>query len=143
MLRLLAELKASIITTNNDGEGPLAASVIGGYLEATKTLILLGASVTAQDLKQRAGAPGDARQLRTDLQAWAADALAQYYTFQSTFLFGCRACEGSTLAMLKGEVDVRAEIGAFVGIVVGAELRRLRAVRPAIAAVDWAAHDDY
>ena len=44
--------------------------------------------------------------------------------------------------MLEGVVDVRAEIGAFVGIVVGAELRRLRAVRPAIAAVDWAAHDE-
>ena len=46
--------------------------------------------------------------------------------------------------MLEGEVDVRAEIGAFVGIVVGAELRHLRAVLqvgPAIAAVDWAAHD--
>ena len=36
---------------------------------------------------------------------------------------------------------LREEIGAFVGVVVGAELRRLRAVGPAIAAVDWAAHD--
>ena len=46
------------------------------------------------------------------------------------------------MAMLEGEVDVRAEIGAFVGIVVGAELRHLRAVGPAIAAIDWAAHDE-
>ena len=96
----------------------------------------------AQDLKQRAGAHGDARQLRTDLQAWAADALLQRYTFQSTFLFGCMVGEDIPLAMLEGEVDVRAEIGAFVGIVVGAELRRLQAMRPAIAAVDWAAHDE-
>ena len=36
---------------------------------------------------------------------------------------------------------MREEIGAYVGIVVGAELRRLRVVGPAIAAVDWAAHD--
>ena len=96
--------------------------------------------LTVQDLKQRAGAPGNARQLRADLQAWAADTLAQRYTFQSTFLFGCAAGD-IPLAMLEGEVDVRAEIGAFVGIVVGAELRWLQAVGPAIAAVDWAAHD--
>ena len=42
----------------------------------------------------------------------------------------------------EGVEEVREKIGAFVGIVVGAELRRLRAVGPAIAAVDWAAHDD-
>ena len=33
-------------------------------------------------------------------------------------------------------------IGEFVGIVMGAELRRLRALGPAMAAVDWAAHDE-
>ena len=39
-------------------------------------------------------------------------------------------------------VQTRKRIGAFVGIVVGAKLRRLRAVGPGIAAVDWAAHDE-
>ena len=32
-------------------------------------------------------------------------------------------------------------IAAFVGIVVGVELRRTRTMGPAIAAIDWAAHD--
>ena len=98
--------------------------------------------MTIRDLKQRIGTPGDARQLRVDLQAWTTDALAQHRTFQTTFLFGCSAYEGITLAMLEGVEEVREEIGAFVGIVVGVELRRLRAVGPAIAAVDWAAHDE-
>ena len=46
------------------------------------------------------------------------------------------------MATLKGHDGVRAEIGAFVGIVVGVELRRLQTVGPAIAAVDWASHDE-
>ena len=46
------------------------------------------------------------------------------------------------LAALGGVAEVREEIAEFVGIVVGAELRRLSAVGPAIAAVDWAAHDE-
>jgi hypothetical protein len=37
--------------------------------------------------------------------------------------------------------EVREQIARFVGIVVGTELRHLRAVGPAIAAIDWAAHD--
>ena len=45
------------------------------------------------------------------------------------------------LPLLGGVVEVREEIGAFVGIFVGAELRRLRAVGPAIASVDWRVHD--
>ena len=44
--------------------------------------------------------------------------------------------------MFEGVPEVREKIGAFVGIAVGVELRRLRAVGPAIAAVDWAAHDE-
>ena len=103
------------------------------------TLVLLGAPVTIRDLKQYTNAPSDARQLRADLQAWAADALTQHRTFHDTFLFGCSAHEGIALAALGGVDEVREEISAFVGIVVGAELRRLRAVGPAIAAVDWAA----
>ena len=40
-----------------------------------------------------------------------------------------------------GMAQQRKSIMEFVGIVVGAELRHLRAVGPAIAAIDWAAHD--
>ena len=36
---------------------------------------------------------------------------------------------------------IRMDIAAYVGVIVGAELRHLRAVGPAIAAIDWAAHD--
>ena len=93
-------------------------------------------------VRQRATARADARQLRTDLQAWAADALAQHRTFHDTFLFGCSAHEGIALAALGGVGGIREDIQAFVGIVVAAELRRVRAVGPAIAAVDWAAHDE-
>ena len=43
--------------------------------------------------------------------------------------------------MIGGVAEVRERIGEFVGVVVGSELRHLRAVGPAIAAIDWAAHD--
>ena len=129
------------MTVEDLGRTPLSLSIHQGHLEASQTLLLLGAPVTARALKQHANAPGDARQLRADLQAWTADALAQHRTFQTTFLFGCSAYEGIRLARLEGMEEVRERIGAFAGIVVGAELRRLRAVGPAIAAVDWAAHD--
>ena len=43
---------------------------------------------------------------------------------------------------LGGVAEVREQIAEFAGIVVGAELRHLRAVGPAIAAVDWTAHDE-
>ena len=94
-----------------------------------------------KDFKVYSNARGNTRQLRADLQAWAADALTQHRTFHDTFLFGCSAHEGIALAALGGVDEVREEIGAYVGIVVGAELRRLRAVGPAISAVDWSAHD--
>jgi len=142
IIRLLDSLKPGLVTKpNHIGIAPLERSVDHGHLEATKTLLLLGAPVTAQGLRQRANADADARQLRADLQAWTADALAQHRTMH-TFLCGCSAHEGIKLAMLEGVEGVRAKIGAFVGIVVGVELRRLRAVGPAIAAVDWAAHDE-
>ena len=48
----------------------------------------------------------------------------------------------STLSALEGLGEVREKVGAFVGIVAGAELRRLRAVRPAIDAINWAEHDE-
>ena len=42
-----------------------------------------------------------------------------------------------------GDLDhVRMEIAAYAGIVVGAQLRYLRAIGPAIAAVNWAEHDE-
>jgi hypothetical protein len=44
------------------------------------------------------------------------------------------------LPMLEGVPDVRERIAHFVGVVVGAELRRTRTMGPAIAAVNWAAH---
>ena len=120
----------------------MAISVDGGHLCATKTLLLLGAPVTIRDLRQVDNAEADARQLRTDLQAWCADALVQHRTFHRTFLFGCSVHEGIALSMLEGLEDVRAKIAQYTGIVVGVELRRLRAVGPAIAAIDWSAHDE-
>ena len=34
------------------------------------------------------------------------------------------------------------QVAAFAGVLVGAELRRSRALGPEIAAVDWALHDE-
>ena len=142
VIRLLVNLKPDlVITATKAGSTPLRISVHQDHLEATKTLLLLGAPVTIRDLKQYANATSDARQLRADLQAWCADALTQHRTFHDTFLFGCSAHEGIALAALGGVDRVLERISEFAGIVVGAELRRLRAVGPAIAAVDWAAHD--
>ena len=115
---------------------------LGAHFEATKALLLLGAPVTIEDLKQYGHATGDARQLRADLQAWAADALVQHRTFTSTFLFGCSAHGDIALTILEGEEELRAQVAEFVGIVVGKELRRTRAMGPAIAAIDWAARDE-
>ena len=116
-------------------------SVPSRLFQATQTLLLLGAPVTVRDLKQYTSSKSDTSALRADLQAWAADALTQHRTFHDTFLHGCSAHEGIALAALGGVAEVRELIAQFVGIVVGTELRHLRAVGPAIAAVDWAAHD--
>ena len=140
-MRLLAELGANVQTPRNNGSTPLAVSSFSAHLSSTQTLLLLGAPVTARDLRQLTNARGNTRQLRADLQAWAADALTQHRTFHDTFLHGCSAHEGIALAALGGVAEVREQIAEFVGIVVGAELRHLRAVGPAIAAIDWAAHD--
>ena len=144
VVTLLAELGANIETADNDGTTPLEISADGGplNLKSTQALLLLGAPINVRDLRQLTNARSNTRQLRADLQAWAVDALTQHRTFHDTFLFGCSAHEGIALAALGGVDEVREEIGAFVGVVVGAELRRLRAVGPAIAAVDWAAHDE-
>ena len=48
----------------------------------------------------------------------------------------------TNLPMLLGLPGVREDIAAFAGIVVGKELRYTRAVGPAIAAIDWAVHDE-
>ena len=110
--------------------------------KTTKTLLLLGAPVTIRDLKQHASAAGDARQLRADLQAWAADARTQHRTFHDNFLHGTSAHEGIALAALGGVAEVREQIAEFVGVVVGAELRHLRAVGPAWRAVFWEHYDE-
>ena len=103
--------------------------------------------ITIDDLKQRSTASGNTRQLRADLQAWAADALVQHRAFHGTFLTGCCAritpldTTNPYLPQLAGKPGLLEKIGAFVGIVVGVELRHTRAMGPAIAAIDWAAHD--
>ena len=103
--------------------------------------------ITIEDLKQHSGAPGNTRQLRADLQAWAADALVQHRAFHGTFLTGCCAritpldTTNPYLPQLAGKPGLLEKIGAFVGIVVGVELRHTRAMGPAMAAIDWAAHD--
>ena len=82
-------------------------------------------------------ARGDLWLLRRDLEAWVTEALVQHRTFHDTFLPGCSVHDGIALAALGGVPDAREQIAAFVGVVVGAELRGLRAARPAIAVVDW------
>ena len=140
----------------------LAVSARWHQPEAAKTLLLLGAPVTANDLKRYHNAAGDTRQLRADLQAWAADALVQHYTFRASFLFGvsvgartlltptstrqtrrrCERVDGNSLGVLAGKDGPLAHIAGFAGIVMGLELGRVRALGPAIAAVDWAAVDE-
>ena len=147
VIRLLASLKADIAARwvpepNKLGWSPFALSADGAHFEATKALLLLGAPITIEDLKQYSDNEGDTRQLRADLQAWAADALVQHRIFTSTFLFGCSAHGDIALTILEGEEELRAQVAEFVGIVVGKELRRTRAMGPAIAAIDWAPHDD-
>ena len=140
VIRLLAHLKADVTTYN----APLRMCVEGGHFEATKALLLLGAPITTRDLKQRIGASSVCTpQLRADLQAWAADALVQHRIFLSTFLFGTSAHRDEiALSILEGVEEVRKKVAAFVGIMVGKELRRTRAMGPAIAAINWAAHDE-
>ena len=58
------------------------------------------------------------------------------------FLFGTSAHEGIALAMLGGVDEVRETISQYAGVVVGAELRHLRAVGPALTGVDWTKHDE-
>ena len=45
------------------------------------------------------------------------------------------------LPMLAGVPDVLSLIAAFVGVVIGVELRRTRELGPAIAAIHWSAYD--
>jgi hypothetical protein len=205
VVRVLASFKADITKATNNGWTPLAISAFGAHFEATKALLLLGAPVTIKDLKQHSRAPGDTRQLRADLQAWAADALVQHRIFHDTFLFGCSAHPSTStirqtttvipqqqpnlltatytsespperlydasgtrvtsitvttltptaattvvthtrtinpcLPTIAGVPEPLERIAAFAGIVVGTELRLTRAMGPAIAAIDWAAHD--
>ena len=58
------------------------------------------------------------------------DALAQHRAFQSTFLYGCSVHDDIALAALGGVPGVCELIAQFAGVVVGAELRRVRAAQP-------------
>ena len=118
-----------------------------GHLSAAKALLLAGAPVAASDLKQLPN-PGanDAVQLRADLVAWAANALVQHRTFLNNVLFGMRngrSASGDPVQLTRVEVVPEAKelIAQMLGIHVGQELGRVRQVGPAIAAIDWAAHD--
>ena len=153
VIRLMGRFRADIAAPVSTLEQchpltPLASSVTNGHFEATKALLLLGVPITIEALRQRRNAPGNTRQLRADLQAWAADALVQHRAFHGTFLTGCCAritpldTTNPYLPQLAGKPGLLEKIGAFVGIVVGAELRHTRAMGPAMAAVDWAAHDE-
>lgn len=143
VIRLLASLKADLVTTACDsGLTPLFISAYNTRFETTKTLLLLGAPVHVYDLMRYSDSHGDTRQLRTDLQAWAVEALAQHRTFCNTFLFGCSAHEGTLLAALGGMEEQRREIGAFVGIPTGVELARLRKFLADLEAIIWAAYDE-
>ena len=209
IIRTLASYKVDVTGISGGMITPLSMSVIKAQFEAAKTLLLLGAPVTVQDLREvKQG--GNTRQLRADLQAWAADALVRHRVFLNTFLFGCtvhgqgtaveseashetptppcdlwnglavgesrpirsvRRCAttgarvGTTgvmtrttptavttvttitrttnaiLPMLEGLPGAHQLIADFAGVVVGQELRRTRAMGPAIAAIDWDAHD--
>ena len=48
----------------------------------------------------------------------------------------------AVLPMLAGSPGLLQLIAEFAGVVVGEELRRTRAIGPAIAAVDWRMHDE-
>ena len=115
------------------------SSVRRGHFGPSKTLLLFGAPLTERALDLLDEESWD---LRYNLQVWADDELTQHRTFHNTFLHGTSAHEGIALAALGGVAEVREQIAEFVGIVVGAELRHLRAVGPAIMAIDWAAHDE-
>ena len=133
---VLAPLQGGLAVTSL-----LRVTVMGGHLEAAKTLILHGAPLTVDDCKQHAGVPGEARRLRADIQSWAADALAEHRAFDN-FLHGCSAHEGIALSKLGGLEFARELIGELVGIVVGVTLARMRAVGPAIEGVQWEEHDE-
>ena len=111
-----------------------------GHTATVKALILSGATVTAHDLKQSDGSPGNARQLRAVLMGWIADILAQQRAFR-VFLLGCSR-GGTQLSKLGGLEYERRRVGAFVGITVGVELGRVRAAGEAIQAVIWEDVDD-
>ena len=147
VIRLLAVLKADLTAPAKTGQTPLLLCAGHAHFEVTKALLLLGAPIAIKDLKQYSNAPGNTRQLRADLQAWAADALVQHRAFHGTFLTGCCAritpldTTNPYLPQLAGKPGLLEKIGAFVGIVVGAELRHTRAMGPGLLYFDWAAHD--
>ena len=77
----------------------------------------------------------------------AALSLTQHRIFVRTFLFGVTVPSqdpnaNPVLPLIAGIPDVLERVAGFVGVVVGAELRRTRAVGHAIEAIDWNAADD-
>ena len=167
MVRLLHDLKADVTAADHDGRTPLSASVYGGHFETAKALLLLGVPVSIEGLKQQGDAAGDAGRLRGELAAWVAEQEATNRTFHSTVLFGCTAHDSTAestatststfasasasteqptadtqLSKLAGLGGVREEVASMLGVAVGVELGRIRAIGRTIAAVDWTAHDE-
>ena len=123
---------------------PIYAAVQSGQYGASKTLILLGAPVTVNSFTQIGPIHPvySTAELRADLQDWCNSTLTQHRIFCDPFLMGCSAHAGISLAMLDGLEGVRAKIGAFGGVTVGAELRRVRVAGEALSTIDWNAHDE-
>ena len=123
-----AELDASIVAIVQLDQllrPPSRASIGSHGAELTRRdqairLILLGAAVNADDLREDGNSI--AHQMRTDLRGWAADALDQHRAFQGTFLLACSKHRRIAVYKLAGVEHLRAQIGAFVGVHVGAEL---------------------
>jgi len=86
-LRMLASLNADVTAPCN-GRTPLAISCLNADFDTTKVLLLLGAPVTAQDLKHRSESKGDTRELRSGLIRFANESLRTHRIFIATFLFG-------------------------------------------------------
>ena len=82
---------------------------------------------------------------RAMLQEWAASRLWQHRVFVRTFLFGVTVPSqdpNPVLPLIAGIPDVLERVAGFVGVLLGVELRRTRALGPAIAAIDWVLNDE-
>ena len=139
----LAKVWPHVIHQTVSWAGQPPISLIGmtvryGNPEVVKALILLGAPATFDELQQRTNVHENAGDVRVSVHLWAADIIAQHRVIQGTFLPGCSAHKGGiALSKLGGGgcmMQVRALIGAYVGLIVGRELRGRRAVVRALEA---------